>query len=245
LTGAQERQLTRRATDNPQAYQLYLAGIFHSRKGNLEGCKKALDYLNQAVVLDPNFALAYSGMPAVYSNLSDMRGLNPGEAIERGRAAAQKALELDGTLAEAHNGLAVIKRQEWDWSGAESEYKRAIELNPNHAEAINEFQKANSLYGVAPNGLIDLGYVYAISGKRDEALAILNKLKTSKEYVSPTGLALLYAGLGDKEAAFQWLERAYAAHDSQLQYLKVDPRYDSLRSDPKFADLLRRMKLAS
>jgi len=329
LTGAEVRQLTRRATDNQQAYQLYLAGLFHARKGNLEGLQKALDYLNQAVVLDPNFALAFAAMPAVYSNLSDLRGLDPGEAIARGRAAAQKALELDGTLAEAHSGLAVIKRQEWDWSGAESEYKRAIELNPNlaaahgnyalflavmgrtaealaenkraqeldplrisfkgieggillsarlydealqvfqnvirmqpdyplahsglantyaakgmYAEAINEFQKANSLYGV-PNGLIDLGYVYAVSGKRDEALAILNKLKTSKEYVSPTGVAILYTGLGDKEAAFQWLERAYAAHDSQLQYLKVDPRYDSLRSDPRFTDLLRRMRLAS
>jgi TolB-like protein/DNA-binding winged helix-turn-helix (wHTH) protein/Flp pilus assembly protein TadD len=329
LTGTQERQLSKRATDNPQAYQLYLAALFHARKGNMEGLKKAHDYLNQAVVLDPNFALAFAAMPAIYSNLSDIRGLDPGEAIAKGRAAAQKALELDGTLAEAHNGLAVIKRQEWDWQGAESEYKRAIELNPNlaaahgnyalflavmgrtaealaenrraqeldplrisfkgieggilfsarlydealqvfqnvlrmqpdyalahtglartyaakgmYAEAINGFQKAISLYGV-PNGLIDLGYVYAVSGKRDEALVILNKLKTSKEYVSPTGLAILYTGLGDKEAAFEWLERAYAAHDSQLQYLKVDPRYDSLRSDPRLEDLLRRMKLAS
>jgi TolB-like protein/DNA-binding winged helix-turn-helix (wHTH) protein/Tfp pilus assembly protein PilF len=327
LTGAQERQLTRRATDNQQAYQLYLAGIFHSRKGNVEASRKALDYLNQAVVLDPKFALAYSGMPAVYSNLSDMRALDPGEAIARGRAAAEKALELDGTLAEAHLGLAVIKRQEWDWQAAESEYKRTIELNPNlaaahgnyalflavmgrttealaenkraqeldpfrisfkgieggillsarlydealqvfqnvirmqpdyplahsglastyaakgmYAEAISELQRAISLYGV-PNGSMDLGYVYAISGKREEALAILNRLKTSKEYVSPTGVATLYTGLGAKEAAFQWFERAYAAHDSQLQYLKVDPRYDSLRSDPRFSNLLLRMRL--
>jgi TolB-like protein/Tfp pilus assembly protein PilF len=327
LTGAQERQLTRRATDNQQAYQLYLAGIFHSRKGNVEASRKALDYLSQAVVLDPKFALAYSGMPAVYSNLSDMRALDPGEAIARGQAAAEKALELDGTLAEAHLGLAVIKRQEWDWEAAESEYKRTIELNPNlaaahgnyalflavmgrttealaenkraqeldpfrisfkgieggillsarlydealqvfqnvirmqpdyplahsglastyaakgmYAEAISELQRAISLYGV-PNGSMDLGYVYAISGKRDEALAILKGLKTSKEYVSPTGVATLYTGLGDKEAAFQWFERAYAAHDSQLQYLKVDPRYDSLRSDPRFSSLLLRMRL--
>ena len=84
-----------------------------------------------------------------------------------------------------------------------------------------------------------------MSGKRDEALAILNRLKTSKEYVSPAGLAVLHAALGDKEAAFRWLERAYAAHDFQLQYLKIDPRCDSLRSDPRFADLLRRMRLAS
>ena len=290
----------------------------------------SLDYLNQAVVLDPNFALAYAGMPAVYSNLLEMRGLDPVEAIARGRAAAEKALELDETLAEAHNGLAVIKRQEWDWSGAESEFKRAIELNPNlaaahsnyalflavmgrtaealaenkraqeldplrisfkgveggilfsaglydeavqlfqnvirmqpdyplahsglgrtyaakgmYAEAINEFQTGGSLYGETPSGLIDLGHAHAMSGERDKALAILNKLKTTKQYVSPASLAILYAGLGDKEEAFNALERAYAAHDLQLQYLKVDPRCDSLRSDPRFADLLRRMRLAS
>jgi TolB-like protein/DNA-binding winged helix-turn-helix (wHTH) protein/Flp pilus assembly protein TadD len=330
LTGVQERQLTKRATDNPQAYQLYLAGLFHARKMNMEGSKKALNYLDQAVALDPNFALAFASMPAVYSNLADLSGLDPGEAIARGSAAARRALELDGTLAEAHSGLAVIKRQEWDWPGAESEFRRAIELNPNfaaahsnyslflavmgrtaealaenrraqeldplrisfkgieggilfgarlydeaaqvfqnvirmqpdyalahnglghtyvakgmYAEAINELQTANSLYGGVPNGLVDIGYVYAMLGKRDEALAILNKLKTSKQYVSPAGLAILYAGLGDKEAAFESLELAYATHDSHLQYLKIDPRYDSLRSDPRFADLLRRMRLAS
>ena len=330
LTGTEERRLTRSATDNPQAYQLYLAGLFHARKGNLEGFKKALDYLDQAVVLDPDFALAFASMPAVYSNLADVNALDPGEAVARGRAAAEKALELDEMLAEAHNGLAVIKRQEWDWPGAESEFKRAIELNPNlaaahsnyalflavmgrtaealaenkraqeldplrisfkgveggilfsaglydealqvfqnvirmqpdyalahsglgrtyaakgmYAEAINEFQTAINLYGETPSGLIDLGYAYAMSSERDKALAILNKLTTSKEHVSPAGLAVLYAALGDKEMAFKSLERAYTAHDSQLQYLKVDPRCDSLRSDPRFANLLRRMRLAS
>lgn len=95
------------------------------------------------------------------------------------------------------------------------------------------------------NGLTEQGYAYAMWGKRGEALAILNRLKTSREYVSPAGLAMLHAALGDKEAAFLWLERAYAAHDSQLQHLKVDPRCDSLRSDPRFDDLLRRMRLAS
>lgn len=330
LTGAEERQLTKRATDSPQAYQLYLAGLLHARRGNLEGFKKALDYLDQAVVLDPNFALAFAAMPAIYSNLADINGLDPAEAVARGRAAAEKALELDEMLAEAHNGLAVIKRHEWDWPGAESEFKRAIELNPNlaaahsnyalflavmgrtaealaenkraqeldplrisfkgveggilfsaglydealqvfqnvirmqpdyalahsglgrtyaakgmYAEAVNEFRTAIRLYGETPSGLIDLGHAYAMSGERGEALAILNKLTMSKEYVSPAGLAVLYAALGDKEMAFESLERAYVTHDSQLQYLKVDPRCDSLRSDPRFADLLRRMRLAS
>jgi hypothetical protein len=80
-----------------------------------------------------------------------------------------------------------------------------------------------------------------MSGKRDDALAILNKLKATKEYVPPAELAILYAGLGDKEGAFQTLERAYAAHDPVMQYLKAGPQYDSLRADPRFQDLLRRV----
>lgn len=329
LTGVQERQLDRRATGNAQAYQLYLTGMFHMRKGNPDGYRKALDFFEQAATLDPDFALAFASMPAVYSNLAATGALPPAEALAKGKAAAQRALELDGTLAEAHNGLAVIRRQEWDWEGAEESFRRAIELNPNlaaahnnfalylamtgrtaealsenrraqeldpfkigykgneagilmsarmydeasqvfqnavrmqpdyalahvglghtyaakgmYAEAVNEFRTACGLYGEVTNCLLDQGYVYALWGKRDDALAVLNRLAHSKEYVSPVGLAVLHAALGDKEAAFRWLERAYAGHDSQLQHLKVDPRCDSLRSDPRFADLLRRMRLA-
>ncbi len=82
-----------------------------------------------------------------------------------------------------------------------------------------------------------------MSGKRNQALGILNEMQTTKEYVSPAELAVLYAGLGDKEQAFAALERAYAARDFQLQHLKVEAGYDSLRSDPRFADLLRRVEL--
>jgi hypothetical protein len=88
-----------------------------------------------------------------------------------------------------------------------------------------------------------MGYAYAMSGKRDAALAILHKLKSTKEYVSQADLSILYAGLRNKEEAFQSLERAYDAHDLQLQLLKVEPHYDSLRSDPRFTDLMRRVGL--
>ncbi|HLM58780.1 MAG TPA: tetratricopeptide repeat protein [Pyrinomonadaceae bacterium] len=329
LTGVQERQLNRRATENAQAYQLYLTGMFHMRKGNLDGYRRALDFFDQAVTLDPGFALAFASMPAAYSNLASTSALDPAVALAKGKAAAQRALELDGTLAEAHNGLAVIRRQEWDWEGAEESFRRAIELNPNlaaahgnyalylaitgrtaealsenrraqeldpfkinfkgteggillsarmydealqvfqnvvrmqpdyalahvglghtyaakgrYAEAVNEFRTARSLYGEVTNGLLDQGYAYALWGKRGEALAILNKLEKSKEYVSPVGLAMLHAALGDKEAAFRLLERAYAGRDAQLQHLRIDPRCDTLRSDPRFSALLRRMRLA-
>jgi tetratricopeptide (TPR) repeat protein len=88
-----------------------------------------------------------------------------------------------------------------------------------------------------------LGYVYAKSGKHEEALAILNKLKVTKEHVSPYDLALLYLGLGDKEAALESLERGYQTHDSAMGSLKVDPDLDPLRSEPRFQDLMRRVGL--
>jgi TolB-like protein len=128
LTGAQEQQLAKQATQNPEAYQLYLNGLFYYRKGNIENYRKALDYYTQAVALDPKFALAYANMPQPYTALTTS-GVDPTELIAKGRAAAQKAIELDDSLAEAHMGLALIKQFEWDWSGAENEFKRAIELN--------------------------------------------------------------------------------------------------------------------
>lgn len=138
LTGAQEQQLAKQATANPQAYQLYLNGLFYARKGGYEGYKKALDYYTQAVALDPKFALAYADMSGAYDILT-VSGANSAEMLAKGRAAAQKALELDDSLAEAHNAMASIKQDEWDWAGAEYESRRAIELNPNLAGAHSSY----------------------------------------------------------------------------------------------------------
>jgi serine/threonine-protein kinase len=328
LTGAQEQRLAKRATENPEAYQLYLNGLFYQRKGsNIENFKKALDYFSQAVALDPKFALAYTAMPFSYLNLA-ATGQAPAEMLAKARAAAQMALELDDSLAEAHHALAIIKRNEWDWAGAENGFKRAIELNPNlaaahgnyanflsimgrteesvaeirraqeldplritikaaegailyrarrydeaiqvnqnvvkmqpddafahvylgmmyaakgqYAEAIAGYQKNISINGETSGTLCFLGYAYAKSGKRGEALAILDKLKATKEHVSPAELAILHVGLGDKEAALESLERAYQAHDLQMQFLKVDPHYDALRSEARFQDFMRRVGL--
>ena len=111
-------------------------------------------------------------------------------------------------------------------------------------DAIKEYKTAISLFGEAPNGMIDLGYAYAISGKRDAALSMLSKL-SNKSSVSPAALAILYTGLGKKATAFQMLEQAFSKHDPLLESLKIEPRFDSLRADPRFADLLRRMKRTS
>jgi serine/threonine protein kinase/Tfp pilus assembly protein PilF len=328
LTGAQEQQVTKRATENPEAYQHYLNGELYTRKTGIANNRKALNYYNQALALDPNFALAYVGVAEAYCLIGGSPGFDPKPTRAKAKAAVERALELDETLPRAHNWLGMIRKEEWDWPGAEREFKRALELSPNfsganglypfyltvmgrhsealavakraeeldplhvrpkysegvvlfnarrydeaikqmhnvlelqpgfsfahfyigasyamkgmYAEAIAEYLKENSNEGETTSVQAYLGYAYAMSGKHGEALTILNKLKATKEYVSPAELAILYAGLGDKEEAFQSLERAYEAHDLQLQYLKVEPHYDSLRSDQRFAGLMRRVGL--
>jgi len=108
-----------------------------------------------------------------------------------------------------------------------------------YKEAVAEYQKLPD----DTSKLCYLGFSLAQLGKKTEALAILEKLKTTKAYVSPAELAVLYAGLGDKEAAIAALQKAYDAHDLQLQALKVEPRYDSLRTDPRFVELMRKVGL--
>jgi TolB-like protein/DNA-binding winged helix-turn-helix (wHTH) protein/Flp pilus assembly protein TadD len=328
LTGAQEQQLTKHATQNPQAYQLFLNGLYYLRKGGFENVRKALDYFNQAVGLDPSFALGWASVARSYRVLAVNSLLDPKESLAKARAATQKALELDETLAEAHWILAGIKQNEWDWAGAEREYRRAIALNPNLAEAhfryseylslmtrhkealdetkrayeldplqdslrtreaftlyiarrydeavdmlqnavklnpdsigahntlgfiytakgmseqaVQEFQKGIRLQGETMSMQCYLGYALAKAGRRSEAKAILENVKATREYVSPTELAEFYTGLGDNEAAIASLERAYAAHDLQLQTLNVSPHFDTLRADSRFQELVRKVGL--
>ena len=328
LSGEQEQQLAKQATQDPKAYELYLNGLFHYRKAGAKNVRKALDYYNQALAQDPNFALAHVGAAEAYSFLGRSGILDPPEPKAKAKAAVQKALELDESLAEAHAVLAGIKKDEWEWAGAELEFKRAIELNPSLARAHLNYGRYLNLLGRQPAALVEinraqeldpldpvskraegevlynarrydeaiqqfqntlktdpdnaftlsnLGYLYAAkgeyaeaiknyrkyieiegedssircylgsalakSGQRSEALVLLDKLKTTEDPVSPAELAVLYAGLDDKEQAFASLEKAYAEHDLQLQFLKVDPHYDSLRADPRFTDLMHRVGL--
>jgi len=145
------------------------------------------------------------------------------EAIEQ----LKKTLELDSNFAGAHT-----------WLGY------AYAAKGQHEQAIAEYKEAMKLDGDSTSTKIYLGYSLTMLGKKNEGLAILKEMQTTKDYVSQAELAILFAGLGDKEQAFAALERAYAAHDFQLQYLKVESHYDSLRSDPRFADLLRRVGLS-
>ena len=317
--------MAKQITDNPQAYQAYMNGVFFRRKNGAENIRKAIEYQNQAVALDPNFARAYIELSINYGNLIDIGALSPQEGLPSARATAEKALALDDTLADAYYNIARIRKYEFEWTSAESAFKRAIELNPNLAaahtiyaeflsqtgrfdeallevrqaqkldplrtgltgnegiilyqarrydeavpklqfdassspdDAVTHFNLANSYaangqYTEAINAyqtsikleettsaLIYLGRVYALSGKRNEAIVILDKLKTTEKYVSPTELAILYAALGDKEKAFASLEKAFTERDFQLASLKVEPGYDPLRDDPRFQDLMRRI----
>ena len=329
LTGEQQRLLSRRTTVNGEAYQLYLRGRFYFNKRTDEGLLRAADYFRQAIAYDPNYALAYAGLADCYGLLG-FESYPPKEYFPQAQAMATKALQLDDQLAEAHTSLAMIKAlYEWDWTGAESEFRRAIELNPGystahhwygiHLEAMGRFDESrrelqraleldplsliiniNSAYPnhythqydaaiaiyrktieMDPNfawAHDDLMLAYEQQGKTREAIqeaVILLRLSGESElaaavqsaystggyhaalerwlagmqeqakirYVSPIKIAQLYTRLGSKDEAFAWLEKSYAEHCAPMVYLKVDPRYDSLRNDSRFSGLLTKMKL--
>jgi eukaryotic-like serine/threonine-protein kinase len=229
LTGAQEQKLTKQATQNPQAYQLYLNGLFYLRKGNFENQKKALDYFTQAVALDPKFALAYASIAGTYISLTES-GADPKELLVKGRGAAQKAVELDDSLAEAHSALAGIRRDEWDWLGAESEYKRAIELNPNlagahsnyagylsrmgrTAEALTENKRAQELDPLRISAKSSEGTILYFAHRYDEAIQVLqNVIKLQPDY------AVAHVYLGYTYAAKGQYAEAIAAYQKDISF---------------------------
>jgi eukaryotic-like serine/threonine-protein kinase len=324
LNVADQQRLAKRYTDNPEAYQLYLKGRYHWNKRSQEGIRKALEYFEQAVQLDPNYSLAYAGLADSYS----MLGI---DLLSKAKAAANRALEMDEQLAEAHTSLGYLKmRGEWDWPGAEKELQRAIELNPSYAtahqwysiyleltdhpeEAVREARRAQELdplstiinqsladrlyfareyvraieqarstleidpNSAGPHVLLGkvylqqrkhkdaveelqkavhlhnnpfiagvLAHAYALSGNKNEAEKIVASLKEQPKRAGVLdGIATVYAGLGEKEEALAWLDKAYEARSDFIVFIKVDPAWDGLRSDPRFQDLLRRIGLAS
>jgi len=134
VTPQEEVRLVRSQSVNPEAHEAYLAGRFYWNKRTAEGVTKGVDYFEQAIAKDPKYALAYAGLADSYHALPEFTSMPIEEAFPKARAAAMKALELDDSLAEPHSALAsVIEDYDWDWPGAEQEYKRAIELNPGLA----------------------------------------------------------------------------------------------------------------
>ncbi len=136
LSGEQKKRLTKRHTENTRAYHLYLKGRYYWNKRTEEGIKKGIEHFHEAIGADPNYALAYAGLADCYVLLAGYSAFLPEEVFPVAKAAAQKALKLDETLAEAHTSLAAVRAwYDWDWAGAELRYKRAIELNPSYATA--------------------------------------------------------------------------------------------------------------
>jgi DNA-binding winged helix-turn-helix (wHTH) protein/TolB-like protein/Tfp pilus assembly protein PilF len=194
LTGEERRLLTKHYTENTEAYQLYLKGRYFWNKRTGEGFRRALDYLNQAIKEDANYALAYVGLADSYTMLADYDWLPPAEAAAAAKAAAQRALALDDTLAEAHASLADIRRfYDWDWRGAEQEYGRAIELNPHystahqwyaeflsamgrHGEAVREIERAEELDPLSVVVKSAAGWVFFFARDYDRAIAECQKV---------------------------------------------------------------------
>ena len=335
LSGDEQKRLAKHETDNPEAFRLYLKGRYFWNKRTEENIRKSIEYFNEAIALDPDYALAYTGIADAYIILGTGFTTAPtSELLPPAKQAALKALAIDDESAEAHTSLATLKeRYEWDFTGAEQEYKRAIELNPEyatahhryalflwmmkrfdeanaeftrareldplsaiiyadsglpfyssrqHERAIEYFQKALEIEpdfklahfylarsyafigkheeaiaeankSFAPdnlfrpdgtkkiNGLLPI--IYALVGRKNEARAILAELENQPDYILPFNHAAIYAALGEKEQAFSWLNRAYRERASGMVQLKVNPVFDNLRDDPRFADLQRRVGL--
>lgn len=332
VTNPEKSPLASARPVSPEAHEAYLKGRYFWNKRSEEGVRKGIDYFEQATGIDPNYAVAYAGLAESYIVLNGHRFLPPTQAFPKVHAAALKALELDESLAEAHSSLGSYRWEyEWDKSGAEKEFRRAIELNPSYAtahawyaeelaalgrgdqalaeierarevdplslpvsvvagwilyverdndQAIDQFQRtleldsnfaiahlylgrayvqkgnleqaiveaqtATRLSGSHPFYMAWLGYAYARAGNRNEALRILHQLKviSGKKYVASHDVAAIYVGLGEKSKAIAWLNKGYDEHSYTVLQLGVEPEFDSLRSDPRFQDLVQRVGLS-
>jgi adenylate cyclase len=333
LSSSERLQVTRQGTQNPEAYDLYLKGRYAWNNRTYNDVEKAISDFNQAIVKDPGYALAYSGLADAYAVLPNYGG-NQNEDFPKSNVAARKALELDPTLAHPHAVLGSNEMQyDWDFAGGEAEFKKSFELDPNDAtahqwyadeigqiggreqEAFAEIDRAHELDPLSPVITRVVGGVRASAGKFDEAIAICSKLAIDNPtfaiardclaqaywgkrmysqvieerkaygrltghrvdvefaaameegfrssgwpgaltksaefwqaerktgYVSAFQIATFYAGLGDKDQAFHWLDLAYQEHDWLLITLNTHYALDPLRSDPRFAELVRRVGL--
>jgi eukaryotic-like serine/threonine-protein kinase len=136
LTGAEVKQLARHETENPEAYQLYLQGLFYWNKWTQDGFQKATDFFRQAVEKDPSYAQAYAGLADAYTFMGASGYVAPQQVWQIAKSAAMQSVKIDDTLPEGHISLALVRENfDWDWTGAEKEFRRALELNPNSAEA--------------------------------------------------------------------------------------------------------------
>jgi serine/threonine protein kinase/Tfp pilus assembly protein PilF len=221
LDGEEMKRVSKRPTEDVEAYQFYLQGLFYWNKWTEADFKKAADYFTQAVQKDSRYALSYAGLADTYSLLGSAGYLPPTEAWPKAKAAAMQALEIDDTLAEAHTSLGLVKEHyEWDWTGADREFKRAIELNPNSANAhlwygdflsntgrlddgMRETKRAKDL---DPPSLIintKLGWQFYLSSQYDQAVEQLRKVLEIDQKFAPARRILegVYSQMGKQKEA--------------------------------------------
>jgi serine/threonine-protein kinase len=229
LTGEQKRRLGQPFTKDPEAYQLYLRGRYFCNKRSEEGLKKSIKLFEQAIDIDPTYALAYTGVADAYINLGGWGNLPFREAYPRAKAAAMRALAIDETLAEAHVSLAMVQKEhDWDWASAGREYQRALELNPNYPiahqwfgeylaalgryqEAITEFQRALELDPLSLIIHATLGrHGYYFARQYDQAIAQFQKTLEMDEnfFVAHLFLGWTYANIGRLPEALTELQIA-------------------------------------
>lgn len=230
LTGEEQKLLAKRYTDNVEAYQSYLRGRYFMNKRNEEGLRKGIGYFTEAIEKEPGYALAYAGLADAYSVLGfyQFGALAPEESFQRAKVAAMKALELDETLSEAHASLALARVDaDHDEAGAEREYRRAIELNPNYAtahhwysdflaaldrqdEAMAEIRRALELDPLSLVINATLGERLFYARRYDEALAQLRRTLEMDEGFVPARylLGLTYEQKGMYAEAIAELNRA-------------------------------------
>lgn len=228
LTQEEKKRVIKQYTENPEAYKLYLKGRVHSLNSwTAQGFQQGINYLNQAIVLDPTYALAYAGLAATYYEASGV-WLQPNDAMRKAKFAATKALQQDETLAEAHTALGQVAAQyEWNWAEAEKHYKRALELNANFApahlyyghylahqgrlsEGIEEMKAAQRLDPLTSFTSLTLASYYYVARQTDEAISRLrNIIQTDPNfYLAHSYLGLAYQQKGMIEEAISEFNEA-------------------------------------
>ena len=331
LSSEEKTTLQKRYTDDTEAYQLYLQGLFFWKKRNEQGLTLAIKYFEKALERDPNYALAWAGIADTLSLMGEYTNISRRVLYEKQMEAVHKALKIDPQLAEAHISLAIsLMLNDWDWAGAEREFRLGLQLDPKNAtghhwyaelllftgrpeEAFKEISMAVDLDPVSQGILKDKGifqyyvgqydeamktalttleldpgftpvhrlislvytakgmyeeatrenkkwgdltgnkiktdvalaYILAVSGKKDEARKIIQdagieNILSSNDY---RGVALVYAALEEKEEAFEWLEKSYQKHEESLCSIKIDPKFDLLKDDPRFSNMLKKIGL--
>jgi TolB-like protein/DNA-binding winged helix-turn-helix (wHTH) protein/Flp pilus assembly protein TadD len=322
------RLATTRVVD-PAAHEDYIKGRYYWNKRTEEGLKRGIVYFQQAIDIDPNYSEAYAGLADCWLGLAWYGYVSSKDVFLRAKAAATKALELNGSMAEAQTSLAHLSANyDFDWKGAEDRFQRAIALNPNYAnahhwyadllsamgrheqaiaeseraleldplspiinawlgwryqfarrydqaivqyrraldldpnfppthlvlgqayeqknmlkEATAELEQAVNLSGGGAIYLASLAHAYGVAGRRADALRRIRKLEAlaAEQHVSDYDIALAFMGVNNRDQAFSWLERAVADHAGRLMFLNVEPRFDGVRADPRYAELARRL----